>query len=184
MLVQSEKAKDSTHAASSPQPSVNLPSSMIEHLDHPESDRDARCAFENSMVWELVRRFGDHRVIDDRMTRSWVLHVVRRHYWRIWAYLIVSSLLWGASVLAFVSFTIHWLKPELTGVGYLFMMFMSVMTISPIFSIFERRLCGRWVLSDSTRSANINSNSATLSSTSVPPQSNANVRTERQEPPL
>jgi len=129
-----------------------LPVSMIEQLDHPQDDRSARCAFESSMVWELVRRFGDHRVLDNATTRSWVLHVVRKHYWRIWSYLIISSLIWGLAVHAFFALTVVIIQPNLKGIGQLFLTFLCVMTVSPIFNILERRLCGKWVLSDSPAS--------------------------------
>jgi hypothetical protein len=151
MLQQTTKLT-TEHAPATKRSRDALPVSMIEQLDHPQDDRPARCAFETSMVWELVRRFGDHRVLDNATTRSWVLHVVRKHYWRIWSYLIIASLIWGIAVHAFFVLTVAVIKPDLTGVGRLFLTFLCVMTVSPIFNIFERRLCGSWVLSDSSAS--------------------------------
>lgn len=118
----------------------------IESLDHPERDMAARRPFEQMMVAELTRRFGDRRSYFDDATRDWSLHVVRNRYWWIWSYLIVSTGIWLVVMAAGIIGAFAILDPRRTSVTFLFISFLVSLAIAPVVEAVERRLCANWVL--------------------------------------
>lgn len=146
MLIPTNDVNSIRPAASVSADSHPFASTSFAALNDPARDVDARRAFENLLVAELTRRFGDNRSYSDRTTREWTLHVVRRRYWSIWVYLAVASLFWLGLMLAGIVAAFAVLDPQRTGVSFLFLSFLVAVAVAPFLQALERRFCADWVL--------------------------------------
>jgi hypothetical protein len=143
MLIPNDRITNARSPAGTSPPHA---SDLIATLNDPSHDSASRRAFENLLVSELTRRFGDHRAYFERSTREWTLHVVRKRYWSIWAYLLIASVIWLAIMLAGIVAAFAILEPKRTGVSFLFLSLLVSIAVAPLLEAIERRLCTNWVL--------------------------------------
>ncbi len=119
----------------------------IESMDARVAAQDGGArAFEGMMASELVRRFGDRRMMADQFARSWVIEVVRERYWRLWAYLLLSTVVWLVVWCSAMWMSILILAPERSVSAMMLLGMLWAIALGPIGYAIERRVCGPRVL--------------------------------------
>lgn len=98
------------------------------------------------MVTELLRRFGDRRAYMYRSTREGLVHVVRARYWRICAYLFLSTIVWLTLVSACIIGVFAVLDAKRNATSFVLITFLVCVAVSPLLHAVERALCSGWVL--------------------------------------
>lgn len=109
-------------------------------------DGGAPRAFEGMMASELVRRFGDRRMMAEHFSRTWVIEIVRDRYWRLWAYLILSTVVWLVVWCSAMWMSMLVLAPERSVSGMMLLGVLWAIALGPLGYAIERRLCGPRVL--------------------------------------